>query len=109
MDGNRDAIDEPWENEPIMNLSDLERLLRGKAEQLLEEEVRMPDIPLADTSWQPEGYFVRWVLTGRDRFMSSWQRQKKKAMNCFTPSGNFKSIGLSFGLNLSKFKPVRSA
>ncbi|NLA58643.1 MAG: DNA repair exonuclease [Firmicutes bacterium] len=59
------AIDEPWENEPIMNLSDLERLLRGKAEQLLEEEVRMPDIPLADTSWQPEGYLVRWVLTGR--------------------------------------------
>ena len=25
----------------------------------------MPGIPLADPGWQPEGYLVRWVLTGR--------------------------------------------
>ena len=25
----------------------------------------MHDMPLADTAWQPEGYLVRWVLTGR--------------------------------------------
>ncbi|NLA57553.1 MAG: DNA repair exonuclease, partial [Firmicutes bacterium] len=59
------AVDEPWENEPIGNLSDLERLLVARAEELLQGETIMPDIPLADPGWQPEGYLVRWVLTGR--------------------------------------------
>ena len=59
------AIDGPWEDGPIKNLSELERLLKRKAEQLLDEGIKMPDMSLADTAWQPEGYLVRWVLTGR--------------------------------------------
>ena len=79
------ALDEPWENEPIMNLSDLERLLRARSEQLLEEEVKMPDIPLADNDWQPEGYLVRWVLTGRGpvhELLTGAEEEKDELLYC---------------------------
>jgi exonuclease SbcD len=52
----------------IRNISDIERLLQAKAEQVLEEPsayIDMPELPLAETKWQLEGYLVRWVLTGR--------------------------------------------
>ena len=52
------AIDGPWEDGPIKNLSDLERLLRRKAEQLLDEGIKMPDMPWQISSWQPDGYLV---------------------------------------------------
>ena len=62
------SIAEPREGAAIMNISDLERLLQAKAEQVLEDplaNIDMPELPLADTGWKPEGYLVRWVLTGR--------------------------------------------
>jgi len=59
------SIAEPWEDEEILNISDVERALQAKAEQVLEEDISMPDIPRADTDWEPAGYLVRWVLTGR--------------------------------------------
>ncbi|HHV94777.1 MAG TPA: DNA repair exonuclease [Firmicutes bacterium] len=58
-------IDESSDDEPVVNLSDLEQLLKRKAEELLQEGVRLPDMPAARKDWQPEGYLVRWVLTGR--------------------------------------------
>lgn len=62
------SIAEPWEGGAMANISDMERLLQEKAEELLEKpaaQVGPVGIPLADTPWEPEGYLVRWVLTGR--------------------------------------------
>lgn len=55
-------------NGEILNVSDVEQLLQAKAEEMLEDPrayADMPKLPLARTDWQPAGYLVRWVLTGR--------------------------------------------
>ncbi|NLJ86438.1 MAG: DNA repair exonuclease [Firmicutes bacterium] len=55
-------------DEAILTISDVERLLRARAEELWEGPSSLTSVagvPLADTSWKPEGYLVRWVLTGR--------------------------------------------
>jgi exonuclease SbcD len=62
------SIAESSRGTAVVNISDVERLLQEKAEELLEQpltQIDLPEIPLADTSWEPLGYLVRWVLTGR--------------------------------------------
>ena len=49
----------------IYNISDVERLLEGKAEAFLENPMINTPVPLADHNWNPDGYLIRWVLTGR--------------------------------------------
>ena len=62
------SIEESDGDAAIANISDVERLLQTRAEELLEESglcLPVPTIPMVDSPWRPEGYLIRWVLTGR--------------------------------------------
>ena len=52
----------------LLNITDVEQLLQAKAEEFLvypQDHIPAPAAPLASGTWSPEGYLVRWVLTGR--------------------------------------------
>ena len=57
-------IDESSDDEPVMKSVTILSVLKRKAEELLQEGVRLPDMSAARKDWQPEGVSCPLGLDG---------------------------------------------
>ncbi|HHU82485.1 MAG TPA: DNA repair exonuclease [Firmicutes bacterium] len=67
-------------NPDLKNLTDLENRLVEKAGELAATPLEIPEgLPAATGAWQPDGYILQWVITGRGELHNLWAGQEEEA------------------------------
>jgi DNA repair exonuclease SbcCD nuclease subunit len=64
----------------LQNLTDLENLLIEKAAELAATPLKIPEgLPVAAGGYQPDGYILQWIITGRGELHNLWAGQEEEA------------------------------
>lgn len=64
----------------LQNLTDLENRLVEKAGELAAAPLPTPEgLPAAPGAYQPDGYLLQWIITGRGELHNLWAEQEEEA------------------------------